>query len=535
MAEYTSNTIKIPSRIIRNDQRTCKKAEDAKLGLLQFANDNRLLNIIQRRGERTAVKSTYGSGQEGRIKRGNRKKSVDETQGMSMAKLGDGETAKKNAIGYRNKKEELKSFVLLKMREKKSMAEAIEIYDNNITYIQAEVIKRIMVGNCEEFSTVVFAHLVQNTTDQWVYFASLDKEKGFDHAFVFTYNTEIAGNGVETIDKDKAIVADAWDGYIVNTLRGFMEGENPYEKRLVDSNIKIMKKAKAVGHSMLCADIIKDIEQWTTGFNSEVEHDRQGLYKKTAEECRKIEHVEDEVNDLQDFRTLEQQISNCTDEEKTEIVNELLQNTNFFNEYDALSRDSKLEILHLLPVDKLLEIYYKYKNTIGPEIIPFILKISDEKLFEKISTVNGEKALNILCFFSIERLIRMYFYLQVKNEDEYIYWEDVFNSLNENLLFKEIEKIDIDMKIRVLNHLVIGKLVKYVNLCRYRSSLKNFICFCCSNSYPYKVDILSRINKSKRQEILNRLNKGDKVRLKNEMQKEGVLNTDEEEMNLLHI
>lgn len=76
--------------------------------------------------------------------------------------------------------------------------------------------------------------------------AETETEKLADHAFVITYNEEVA-NISDIEDEDNAIVVDTWGKLPPMPLPVFLNGQNPDKYMLKKENIKIDKKQKSEG------------------------------------------------------------------------------------------------------------------------------------------------------------------------------------------------------------------------------------------------------------------------------------------------
>lgn len=299
--------------------------------------------VIQKKGERTAVENTRiatrSAGEQ--IRRGNRRNSIISTGGRSAAKLEISYVhpgMQKRNTGYRNKVDNLKNYVIGKMVNsgKYSKEEATRLIANNKTFLEAKAVEEISVGNCGEFSMVVFAHLVQNTTDQYIYRAKMygkapGTRENYDHAFAFTYNQAInvipGVTTVDNIDKNKAIIADAWDGYKIMTLRQFQDGNNAYGDKLKNDNVRLLEMRKADGNQVFTPEIQNYITEWAIWFNKDFEEkmkDRKSTYFKEAKnEFNNPEGFNTEgtnVVGINDIRSFDQQFENSTNKEKKSII-----------------------------------------------------------------------------------------------------------------------------------------------------------------------------------------------------------------------
>jgi hypothetical protein len=241
----------------------------------------------------------------GGIRRGNRKRSVIDTKGHSTAKV----------LKYRDESQKLIEFVRGKMLERgKAEGEVNEMLKEQ-TFISAIAVEEISVGNCEEFSEVVYAHWVQQQTSgqyewvgrakmvgvvekdraaepkseddkyqisaqgnqkktDWVTYLQDSKEwnknkKKYDHIFNIISNTELEVGEVTGLDKTKVKVVDEWHMGKVMTLKEFMDKGNVYQEQLADENIRIVEATKATGENKLDPDLISDIKEWAVQFNED--------------------------------------------------------------------------------------------------------------------------------------------------------------------------------------------------------------------------------------------------------------------------
>ena len=325
---------------------------------------NPSISTIQRKGERTAVMSTHASitGKDQAIRRGNRRASIDATDFESGIK--------KDFIYYRIYK--IIDFLYKKLRKRfpsfnrrkfnKNMKNFL--YDK-IEYIKAIALKKFAAGNCNEFSDIVYAHLVQNTTDQYVYKAMLMGKK-LDHAFVFTSEENIEIIPYETTitkirDRNKATIADAWDGYQVMTLQQFLDKGNYYKVQLTDENVVILKKTQAIGEEIINDQIKAYITEWVEQLNEEFEAYKGS--KKYQDKKEKLESSIDKaftpegsnIEEINDRRSLTQKLENSTLDEKADILDKT-------SETDLL-----IFIRQLTPGDKSNQTLRSVVNLLEPQ------------------------------------------------------------------------------------------------------------------------------------------------------------------------
>ncbi|WP_375495326.1 DUF4157 domain-containing protein [uncultured Nostoc sp.] len=343
--------------------------------------DTHISTLVQRKGERAALRNTRvttrNAGEQ--IRRGNRRGSISSTNGKSSAKLAItyNQSHQHLNTGYRNKVTELKKYVIGRMVDeasytRKAAEQMINNNNNNNSFIQAKAIEEISVGNCGEFSMVVYAHLVQNTTDQWIHRCSMlgkvpESNTNYDHCFVFTYSQQV--NAVSQIrDKAEATIADAWDGYKIVSLVQFMNGENAYGTRLTDTNIDINEAQKATGNQVLPPQVQKYIEDWAQDFNKEFENQIQNpnsTYAKVAKERahnpQGFNTEGSNVTDIDDRRTLREIINNSTEQEKQEAINNAT-DTDLFNYINTLSAQGRASFLNHLDHNRLVSYVLKCWN-----------------------------------------------------------------------------------------------------------------------------------------------------------------------------
>ena len=175
-----------------------------------------------------------------------------------------------------------------KYKYRSKRKKVLQTLRDNATFIVAKAIEEVSVGNCGEFSSVVYAHLVQNTTDQYVYRAMMDgqtpknpekpeeKPTNYDHAFVLTSSDNIPVTphvtDITDFNEETTTVADAWSAYEVMTLKQFKNKRNPYGTVLENKNVWIMEKRQAIGQDVLDKDIQGYITEWAIKKTSKVHH-----------------------------------------------------------------------------------------------------------------------------------------------------------------------------------------------------------------------------------------------------------------------
>jgi len=179
--------------------------------------------VIQRLGERDAVNETFP------FRRGNRRGSIVGTNFDSACKL--------SALL------EWLSSTFWEDFRRAYPSGPVELY----YLMRAEAVKMARVANCDDYATVTFAHIAQNTRGQWVYRCHMEPTSHFHHAFTITSPNELQtgylpkGTNIECI-----CVVDGWSNYQISTLEQFCKKKNPYAEQLAPTeNIYIDHKLEA--------------------------------------------------------------------------------------------------------------------------------------------------------------------------------------------------------------------------------------------------------------------------------------------------
>ncbi|WP_018277938.1 hypothetical protein WKI13_09210 [Teredinibacter turnerae] len=341
----------------------------------------RAVSPIQLKGERAALTNTKDATRSAgeQIRRGNRRGSISDTGGRSRAKLAieyDPPHEHLNT-GYRSKVQELRNFVINKMVAEagyiRTNAEAL--INNNDSFLQAKAVEEISVGNCGEFSMVVFAHLIQNTTGQWVHRCCMagkvpgsNPPQNYDHCFVFTYAQQVADTKA-IANKNEATIADAWDGYKILTLKSFMKGQNAYGTTLKDSNISIEESKQADGNQVFSNRIKGYITEWAVSFNQDFENDMldpNSTYARVAADASAnpsgFGTRGSDVAGLDDRRTIAQKLGNCTADERDDIIQTSSDDT-LFGYINTLSHVKKAEFFVDLPTARIARYITKCWNS----------------------------------------------------------------------------------------------------------------------------------------------------------------------------
>ena len=207
-----------------------------------------LLRLTGGIGERAAILETITAG----MQQGNMRGPITETNGRSAAIV--------NEI-TRNKAK--MSELLNGIETAISAEDTVEIanvfkteVDNTDPdllnfHLKAAIYETLKAGNCGEFSDLTASKIIQNTTNQWVYTASMAGTyvrdgitHSFNHALVVTYPDFV--DDISNMD-ERAIVADSWGENVVCSLADFLDGVNPYGEKC---QLEIKKAFPANGIKM---------------------------------------------------------------------------------------------------------------------------------------------------------------------------------------------------------------------------------------------------------------------------------------------
>ncbi len=199
--------------------------------------------VIQRVGERDAVNETFG------LRRGNRRGSIVDTNFDSLLRLG----------------------ALFNWFDTTFLTEFQKAYPDGSTELyflmRAEAVKLAGVANCDDYATVTFAHIAQNTREQWVYRCHMEPSNRFHHAFSMTAPNELAlGFLPAGTDIQDVCVVDGWAGYRISTLAQFCyDKKNPYVAALEPTvNVYIDNKMKAGSRALT-----EDEKAFVTGLTNQ--------------------------------------------------------------------------------------------------------------------------------------------------------------------------------------------------------------------------------------------------------------------------
>lgn len=199
---------------------------------------------IQRLGERDAVRSTFP------LRRGNRRGSIVDTAGISAHRLGNFSAWFDNTF-----------WPLLNARFGVQSAETYYL-------ARAEAVKMTNAANCDDYSTVTFAHIVNSTDDQWVYRCHMEPHPPYAHAFTITSPTELnVGLLPADADAQNICVVDGWNNYQIATLGQFCNCANPYGDSLRPGvNICLDNKLRSGPQNRLPPAMATFVQAKTTQF-----------------------------------------------------------------------------------------------------------------------------------------------------------------------------------------------------------------------------------------------------------------------------
>ncbi|WP_157558495.1 hypothetical protein [Microscilla marina] len=285
--------------------------------------------VLQRKGEKKALRTTLEPNPDlgyKRMRRGNRRGSVSNTQGLSTIKVAylrdyvETWTWEKKSDNDNKKVPQKGSFFIQELIAREDdILNCLPKKTNFNAWVskhhkalKAYLFSYLGVGNCGTFSQVITEQLKANTTDQWVVQCSMVSDMNYyDHAFVLTLpnkpkrvelNNAIVGitrNGGEVKDRRETVnvldrdinpeectVVDGWNNYELMTLKQFQNGKNPYNKELNNSNIRVEKKHKATGYDPVAPirNILQDIaKKCMQDLNQQLKEDKPQIIQKPWE------------------------------------------------------------------------------------------------------------------------------------------------------------------------------------------------------------------------------------------------------------
>ncbi|MEM9340615.1 MAG: hypothetical protein AAGA66_17910 [Bacteroidota bacterium] len=189
--------------------------------------------VVQCHGEEEALEAVKKTG----IRRGNRRSSILDTKGGSSSKIGV--------------MREVTNIVIKALKNQRKNKPPVGALASNKNIIAAYVSQLVKVGNCEEFSQIIFTYLIEHTTGQWVYLMNVsgeDDELGM-HAFVMTSPAKIATEGTAFRQDDELLshaqVVDGWYLYKKMPFPTYMNGGNHFHKKLNVSDLTIVDSIQA--------------------------------------------------------------------------------------------------------------------------------------------------------------------------------------------------------------------------------------------------------------------------------------------------
>ncbi|MEL6349211.1 MAG: ubiquitin-like protein [Myxococcota bacterium] len=192
------------------------------------------------------------------MRRGNVGKDILDTEGRSTAMKDFGRDLMKSH-----------DFLMAIAKEEAPEGDYMAWLEKNWLHVNAIVQEMTHAGNCGDYASVVASHLIQETTDQWVYQVvmegdcpgdcTFEEPHSFDHQLCVTYPThkykgkvprsddEMKNLTLEGMDANVAMVVDAWHNHRIISLKRWMdEGGNCYH-RIGFRNLKILTKDKCGG------------------------------------------------------------------------------------------------------------------------------------------------------------------------------------------------------------------------------------------------------------------------------------------------
>lgn len=254
---------KVPVNAIQDQASPFQRRKIKIHGFLQEAaagNKDTSKYVIQRYGEQEAVEYAKSLG----IRRGNRRASIKGTKGLSQALVrwmrNDFRKYHKGKLGK----------YLLGIFEDEDLnyneKDVALFMEGQSTFIIAALVKAIQAGNCGEFSAVVFAHLFENTKDQWIYIADLHPMDTFNHSIVLTSKDDCGNENAafNAPDPDNVTVVDAWYHYNITSLSDFLNKGNHHKAMLTQSNLIIQEKEISKGESPLDDAMKEYLEEFIT-------------------------------------------------------------------------------------------------------------------------------------------------------------------------------------------------------------------------------------------------------------------------------
>ncbi len=212
---------------------------------------------IQCAGEQEAINAANAGPD--RLRRGNRKSSVTGTHGSSFILVNGIHGNGIHVAGLRDMMADVRLIVMKWLIEQRSYnADSSEAEVRRWwPVIEAEGVKHFRAGNCGEFASFVLTQIKENTSGQYVHKVSMTPPP-YDHALVLTAPVELK-NG-QRADITQVMVADAWQGPNAITLQDFLNGNNPYKRKLTIDNLNIENSYWCDGTKIIPDELGKKIK-----------------------------------------------------------------------------------------------------------------------------------------------------------------------------------------------------------------------------------------------------------------------------------
>ena len=251
--------------------------------------------VVQLHGERKAMKELHkarGINQQP-VRRGNRKATVLETKWRSRARI--------LAFQAYIKEHKVKQYMINKGVDS-------NFINQHYDAIMGSIARQAEIGNCGEFADMMIEELTKSTSEQWIHKCQIADSR-YDHNFVVTYPTQMElGRMSGLVNMQKAIVADAWDGYKVMNLESFCQGGNCFGQTFTPNQIQIDSAQVAEGIDYL-TDLSVHIRQYANEFDK--------YYKED------VQRPTDIVTAIQTRQPLSKYMIAMTDEEMEKQINQM--------------------------------------------------------------------------------------------------------------------------------------------------------------------------------------------------------------------
>ena len=234
------------------------------------------LPVLQRTGEIEAMNHAISR----EIRRGNRRDSITQTEGTSLAWL--------NVI---REKDSILGWLKTAVQEDDPLRAVVGRMEFDEQFYNATLSNITRAGNCLEFASLMYVKLRELTTAQCVYVA---KMMDFDHAFTMTTPGEDLYASVAELDSDTTTVIDGWNNYKIQTLRQFCEGDNPTQQPCLKERIEIVDSTIAQGDELLSPEmevqLMPHLEELFDAFMTE---NGAGVQQIVAGEAGAVDDIHD--------------------------------------------------------------------------------------------------------------------------------------------------------------------------------------------------------------------------------------------------